>query len=334
MVFGPYRGYKELLPIERVRELSQLRPRRAVLDCMRCWMVILAAWTAVAVWTQWWVVLLAIPVIGTQYYGLFVIGHDGMHGRVFKRRRHNDLFCDLIIYGPILGITRINNRNHLEHHRTLSTDADPDRPRHACFNKATRPAYLRFLTGVAMIGHRVVHAFGRGRDEELDERPGPRSGKGYTIRDAAILMGWQAALIGGLTLAIGWWAYPVLWLLPVGLHTYLADLVRSFFEHSHPEADAKADEHRLITHTSNRLERAFLAPMNMNCHTVHHLWPSIPYYNLPVADREIRNRPGTEGLTWRGSYLAYAWRYFRALPLVECQEEGRRAAQRTASAGA
>jgi len=39
-----------------------------------CWFVILAAWTAVALWPSVWLVLFAIPVIGTRYYGLFLVG--------------------------------------------------------------------------------------------------------------------------------------------------------------------------------------------------------------------------------------------------------------------
>jgi fatty acid desaturase len=126
-------------------------------------------------------------------------------------------------------------------------------------------------------------------------------------------------LIGGLTWAIGWWAYPVLWLLPVFVFTYLGDNLRSFVEHSHPESDAKADEHRLVTYFSNRLERLFVAPMNMNYHAAHHLWVGIPYYNLPHADRLMREHPGSAALEWRRSYLGYLWRYMRAMPLEECK---------------
>lgn len=35
------------------------------------------------------------------------------------------------------------------------------------------------------------------------------------LRDIAILAVWQTALIGCLTFFIGWWAYSVLWMLPV-----------------------------------------------------------------------------------------------------------------------
>ncbi|MFN0133336.1 MAG: fatty acid desaturase family protein [Phycisphaerales bacterium] len=325
---GPYRRYRAtLLSTDRVRELSRLRVWRPVVDTAWNWALILAAWVFVTIYPTWWAVLLAIPVVGTRYYALFIIGHDGMHRRIFNRVRRNDLFTDLLILGPIGAITRINNRNHLEHHKHLATEADPDRHKHACFNKATRPRYLAFLSGLANLWPVVKHVFLRddGRDHHEDHGADANiaargaSKPKYTFHDVVILLGWQAALIGGLTFGVAWWAFPLLWLVPVYVFVYLGDLVRSFLEHSHPEADDKADEHRLITYTSNPIERSLFAPMNMNYHVAHHLWPSIPYYNLPIADREIRGKPEAEGLVWRRSYLGYLLRYYFALPLPECR---------------
>ena len=117
-----------------------------------------------------------------------------------------------------------------------------------------------------------------------------------------VLGGIQAALIGGLSLGIGWWAYLVLWLVPVYCFSYLTDNFRSWADHSFPEADQVADEYRLV-----------------NYHSAHHLWPSIPYYNLPVADTEVRSLPAARGMEWRRSYLGYLARYWLALPLDVCR---------------
>src|ERR1700754_608005 len=97
--YQPYRS--ALLSTARVRELSVLRPRRALADIAWCWIVILAAWIVAAVWTQWWVVALMVVVIGTRFYGLFIIGHDAMHRRLMPGRAANDLVADLAIFGPI-----------------------------------------------------------------------------------------------------------------------------------------------------------------------------------------------------------------------------------------
>jgi fatty acid desaturase len=75
---------------------------------------------------------------------------------------------------------------------------------------------------------------------------------------------------------------------------------------------------------SNRLERFFVAPLNMNHHAAHHLWPSIPYYNLAAAEREMWATGATAGMERRKSYLGYLRRYWRALPLDECRIDHRR----------
>ncbi len=317
----PYLPYRlVLLTSERVRELSRLRPRRVIADVAACWLAIFAAWTAVALWPHWWVVALAVPVIGIRYYALFIVGHDGMHRRLMAQSHSSDLFADVLLLGPIGAITRLNSTNHLAHHRYLANEEDPDRYKHGCFNKTTKGEYLAFLSGLFSVAAAVRGVF--------FSRPDPRDAPAaahYRVRDLLILAGWQAALIGGLTAAIGWWAYPVLWLAPVYVFTYLADLIRAFAEHSHPEPDADADRHRLVTFRSNGLERLFFAPMHMNLHAAHHLWPSIPYYNLPQADGEMRAQPEAGDLVRRGSYVAYLWQYFRALPLSECRPAAARA---------
>jgi fatty acid desaturase/SAM-dependent methyltransferase len=315
--YEPHRS--SLLSPRRIRDLSRPRPWRAAIDSLACWVGILAAWILVAQWPRWWAVLLALSVIGTRYHRLFIIGHDGLHRRLFPIRAHNDLFNDLVVLGPIGAITRINRVNHIEHHDYLATSRDPDRHRHACFNKAERLALFGFLTGLTSVWRSMRNVFvnksARARSVRADDQT-----RSYRPRDLVILIGWQILLVAGLTVSIGWWAYPVLWLAPVFLFVVLGDNLRSFLEHSHPEADDAADRHRLITFISNPFERALLAPMNMNCHAVHHLWPSIPYYNLPEADREVRSQSGAAGLVWRRSYFAYLWRYFRALPLEECKD--------------
>jgi len=318
-LYTRYRG--QLLSPERVRELSRLVWYRPVIDALWCWAWIVAAWSMVAVWPRWWTVALAVVVISTRFYALFIIAHDGFHRRLMNRAWVNDLFTDMAVLGAIGAITRLNSKNHLAHHRHLATPDDPDRHKYGCFNKFTRPQLLGYLTGVTSFVRSMRHVFLRREPPVADRadglsKPAPAT-EGYRPRDVAILVAWQAALIAGLTLGIGLWAYPVLWLLPVFL-AFVYDNLRSFCEHSQPEADAVADRHRLISYASHPLERLVVSPMNMNHHATHHLWPSIPYYRLAEADREIRRNPATAGLEWRGWYLAYLWRYLRRLPLAEC----------------
>jgi fatty acid desaturase len=299
-----------------VRELSRLRPWRVVADTATCWSIMVIALVMASIIGTWWACVAAACLVGNRYYALYIIGHDGLHRRLFATSARNDLFCDLFALGPIGAITRINNRNHLRHHQLLATAADPDRHRHGCANKATRLALVGYLTAVTSVWSSVRNVFGRRSEPTTaaDEGQRPR----YRVRDRAILAGWQVLLFAGLTVLFGWWAYFLLWWVPVFVFAFLGDNLRSFVEHSHRESDEAADEHRLITTDAPWLERQLLAPMNMNFHAAHHLWTSIPYYNLPAADVALRAAPGATGLTWRRSYLGYLWSYARALPIEGC----------------
>jgi fatty acid desaturase len=318
---SPYLPYRRvLLSSAQIKELSTPQPWRAMVDAAICWAWILAAMGLVAWHTSWWTVLLAIPVIGNRYYALFIIGHDAMHRRLFPTVRKNDFWSDVLVLGAIGAITRLNNRNHLAHHRHLATENDPDRHKHACLNKAERPELLEFLSGVASFWKSGKAVLATWRPTSTQNAAAGSTRDTHTLRDFLILAGWFAVLAGGLTWFIGWWAYPVLWMLPVYLFMVLGDNFRSFAEHSHPEGDDEADRHRLITYTSNWFERMLVAPMSMNFHIAHHLWPSIPYYNLPKADRLMRQHPNAAGLEWRGSYFAYLVTYWLALPIAACKQ--------------
>ncbi len=313
--YHPYRS--RLLTPERIRELSRLRPWIAVRDAAFCWTLMLAAWSIAAAFPVWYVLLPAAVLVGSRYYALFIIGHDGLHRRIFPTHWANDLFNDIVVLAPIGAITRINNRNHLLHHRHLGNPEDPDRHRHACVNKYDHVHLLAFLTGMSSVFRATYQVFVAPLKSAADTGEGQDSR--YSARDVLILGTWHLVLISGLTLTFGWWGYPLMWLAPVYVFTYLADNFRSFVEHAHTEGDDDADHHRLITFESNLVERWFLAPMHMNLHVAHHLWVGIPYYNLSTADAEMSRHPLSAELERRGSYIAYLVRYWLALPLEPCR---------------
>lgn len=307
---------RSLVDPKLIRELSKQRPARVWRDTLLCWAFIVSAWVGAAVIDQWWAVAAAFVVVGNRFYALFIIGHDGLHRRLFSTVAANDRFNNAFVMAPMGAITRINNRNHLSHHQHLGSEQDPDRYKHACVNKNSRLGVLGYVTAVSSVYLSVRNVFVRGRRSAAAESTG---GAGYRLGEAAAILGWQAALVAGLTWAFGWWGYPVLWVLPVFSLTVLADNLRAFLEHSHPEPDEVADAHRLVTNMPRWLERQWLAPMNMNFHAAHHLWPSIPYYNLPKADAALRQAPRAhEVMVWRGSYLGYLRRYLAAVPIVGC----------------
>lgn len=326
--YAPFRT-KLVTPAE-LRELTRLRPHIPVIHAAVRWALMIAIWACAAIWPHPAVVAVAVVLIGVNYYGLLIIGHDGLHRRVFESTTHNDRFNDMLVLAPICAITRLNRINHMDHHRDTCLDTDPDRHKYVHHGKEPLIPFLVFISGIANLAPTLRNIFIPG-SARMD-RSEPRPKEPYRLLDFVILIAWQAALIGGLTWFIGWWAYPVLWLLPVYAFAYRADLTRVFCEHAMLTTDSKADaEMRLVTYRSNWLERQFFAPHNMNVHMAHHLWPSVPYYNLPKADRLIRRTLAEKGndprLVWRDSYAAFLLSYMR----WRSSPEGRQAAATSAA---
>lgn len=317
----PYLPFRhELLSPEEVRELSRIEPGRALRDAAWLWAQIVAAWTAAALWPVWWVVGPAIVVVGTREYALQVIGHDGIHRRLAAGRRRNDLLSDLLCMAPVGAITRINGRNHRLHHRLLAREGDPDRFKYDETAKESHLGTFVFLAGLSGLLRVLQNVFlqplrAGGALEPKGERESTgRSAQGYAARDLALLGAWQGALVVGLSAAVGWWGYPLLWLLPVYAFTFCPNLARQFLEHAHSEPGA--DRHRLKSFVSNPVERVLMAPCNMNHHAAHHLWPSIPYYRLPEADRRLRERSRSDRIHWKRSYAEALGEWLRARPAL------------------
>jgi len=295
-----------LLERSELSRLGKLRPAIPVLHTLLHWMLIVAAWALVARVPTVWVTALAMLAVGINFYGLYIIGHDGLHRRLFEDLRANDFWNDVFILGSFGAITRLNRRNHMDHHQDTCQQSDPDRHKYLHTGKEAIVPFLAFLSGLASLLPSVRNVFLGGGKAKAPQQS-------YRARDLFILAAWQAGLLLGLSWTIGWWAYPVLWVFPVYFFGYRADLTRVFCEHSVMGPDAEADNGlRLITYRSNWVERLFFAPHNMNFHAVHHLWPGIPYYNLPEADRLMRIKAANDPrLVVRYSYLSYLLHYLR-----------------------
>lgn len=309
--YSPFRT--SLISRDDLHRLNVLRPWIAMCHTIWRWALIVVAWVVVAKWPSIYTAVGAFFVVGINFYGLYIILHDGIHRRIFPSVWLNDLWNDVTMMAPIGAITHINRHNHMMHHRVTCLPDDPDRFKYVHEGKEPVMPFMSFLTGLTHLVPIVRNVFFE-RPAVASIEATAVSRERYTARDVAILFVWQATLIGGLTYFISWWAYPLLWLAPAYALAYRADVVRVFCEHSMMTSDAAADESmRLVTYESNWFEKMFFAPHNMNFHMAHHLWPSIPYYNLPEADRLIRDSEyvcrGDSRLIWRKSYFEYIWSY-------------------------
>src|SRR2546428_730973 len=90
----------ERLPAQVIRELSRLRPRKAIVAIVVEWVGILAAIALCeAVWHPL-VYVGAVVWIGARQHALTVLGHDAAHFRLLPNRRWNDWVANLTTQWP------------------------------------------------------------------------------------------------------------------------------------------------------------------------------------------------------------------------------------------
>ena len=306
--YYPYRTL--LLSKDELVEFNSLSPKKVIQDIAILWGQILALWVSAFYLRQWWFLCVSAALVGNRYYSLYIIGHDGLHRRLHSRMQINDLVNDCFVLAPLGAITRINRSNHMKHHADFSTDTDPDRYKYISRHELSPVGFMFSLTGVPFVLRAIWNVYAA-RNNRSGE-----NGLSYKVRDVLIVLAWQLVLIFGLGLAFGWWGYFLMWLIPVYIFTYATDIIRVYCEHSVESGDNLSFERRLITYFPGPVELLLFAPMNMNHHVSHHLWPSIPYYNLPRVTRLIYSRldrlpKGLLPLTCRGSYVRYIFDIFK-----------------------
>lgn len=279
-----------------VRRLSKLDPTRALLAIARQWIVIAAAWATAMYSGHWEVYAVAIVVIGTRQHALGILMHDGAHYRLLRSRRMNNLVSDWFLGFPLVISTSLYRATHFAHHRWVNTDKDPDKRAaerlkdwHWPRSKASAAwVLLRDALGLGfgaqVIALRwnpylaVVKRLIGGRGAVLEEHQAPLS-RGELISLAL----WTAGVAGALSLTGAWLELFLLWIVPYITVTVLIAHIRGLAEHIGVPDDHELNATRHVQATW--LERLLLAPLNVNYHLAHHLFPSVPFYRLPELQR-------------------------------------------------
>ena len=97
------------------------------------------------------------------------------------------------------------------------------------------------------------------------------------------------AFLTAFSLAGVWYLYFLLWVVPSLTWYRLVVRIRNIGEHAVvPDDDDRLRNTR--TTTANWLERAFIAPYNVQYHLEHHLIVNCPHYRLPLAHRLLLNK--------------------------------------------
>jgi fatty acid desaturase len=294
------------LDLEDARALATLRGRDRISNVAylaATWAIIVGAMAAAATWTSWWTVALAFVIISSRQQALLNVEHDCIHTSFTRDKRRDAVVGIVLAASPCGSPWHATRARHLAHHRLITTAEDPDLPLHDTAGKATKIALARYF-GLGLLGGYAVMVLLKGSPSTV--------GRAAKLRDLRNLVLAQAALWAVTWWAFGWWDYLLLWVLPLVTLTTVCHLLRSFVEHAVLTTERPDHDNLLISIQSNPVERAIVAPFNMNFHAEHHLYPAVPARRLPELRRALETTPEPPRLL-RTAYVTALMRYARSL---------------------
>lgn len=269
-----------------LKRLSVLQPHRTLTAIVFDWALIAAAIAFSKYMQHPLAYIAAVMVIAGRMHAFGCLLHEAAHYRIIRDRKAGDWLGDLLLAWPILATVDGYRMNHLAHHQHTNTEDDPDWSSKLGMAQFTFPQKV-WRGVVQLLGYLfVVNSI---RDIiHVSKRIGEhdRSTRTYKM----LRIGFYA-VAGVVFTEFGLWQdFTAYWVVPFLTFFCLFLYVRSVAEHfgSMDYSDELGSSRTVYPYL---WEKLFFAPHNINFHLEHHLYPGVPYYNLPELHAVLMKNP-------------------------------------------
>lgn len=254
------------------------------------WGIILLAAYIAGTYLNIFTFFVAIIVIGARMHALAILMHDASHYRFMKNRYWNDLLTDITTMYPLFLTIEKYRINHLAHHKHLNTEEDPDwvskLPKKEFQFPQTKQEFILGILSYFLLVQGVKDAIWFvTRFNVLGPNKDPTK-TGNKIPQLVFYI----SLITVLTVFSLWKFFLLFWIVPYFSTFLMFQYIRSVSEHF---GDLKYDHLLNASRTvkTNAIEQFLIAPHNVGYHIEHHLYPGVPYYNLPKLHSLLLETP-------------------------------------------
>ena len=285
--------------------LSRRSSWRGLWLIVHCWATILAAGALFVLWPNPLTLVVAVMVIGARQLGLAILVHEAAHAAVHPNLKINDWAAEWLCGAPVGANLQRYRPYHLTHHKFAQQAEDPDLGLSAPFPitpVSLRRKMLRDLTGQTFYKQRIKPTIDAIRTRKakglrwVEVRKGLWAFWGrFAIANSLLIIALSAV---GL-----WWAWLVLWVLPMATWYPLVTRLRNIAEHACTPDNNDPLRHARTTR-ANLLERLLIAPYYVNYHCEHHMFMHLPCWSLPKAHRILERKGATERMEVQTGYLA------------------------------
>jgi fatty acid desaturase len=233
---------------------------------------------------------------------LFVIAHEAAHYLLYENRRLNDLAgrACAMLQGLSMCTYRVIHRLH---HNNLYGELDPDTALHGGYPRGRVYLLRKLLKDLSGLTAWKTYAYFLGGAPALNtatrKAVRPLDDTSQKLRDDArrdrnLVVVFHLSLFFFFLWAGYLMQYLVLWVLPLVTVVQAILRLRAIAEHG-----ATTDFSSPLTAARTNLGPAWLRwalfPHNVGYHIEHHLYASVPQYNLPRLHAEMKRQGLLEG---------------------------------------
>lgn len=240
-----------------------------------------------------WCYVVCLPLYllaAASLHGISLFTHEGVHG-VLSSNPHWNRMLSILCALPVLQNFSAYKVLHLKHHKHLGIEGDPDH-----YKNYTQWNWLVFMMywGRLLIGYPAyitaipILGFRQGNAVERIWIVIEITLLGFLVTGVLLSPLPKAFLIHG-------------WLIPMLLINTMVN-IRGMSQHTllEDESDVIRGTRTILT---NPVTRFFMC--NENYHLEHHLYPAVPWYNLPRLHQELQEELASRGAPYIPSYFAF-----------------------------
>lgn len=224
-----------------------------------------------------------LVLLASRQHALLVWVHEGAHKSISKNVKFNDFVSNFFCAYPILFHTESYRAHHMVHHSKLNSSDDPDWVRKIPFKEwqfpMSRMNLIKLMGKEAFLGGKewfllIFRIMGFGT---------PKKNKKLIFEISMFWLCLGTVVVALKPILLLYWFTSLYFLFPV------IQRVRSISEHF------GLDYGHELKHSRNTLapfwEEFLFSPHNVNYHLTHHLFPTIPQYNLKQAHGFLMEDP-------------------------------------------
>ncbi len=228
------------------------------------------------------VYFLAVLIIAGRQHGLLSLLHEATHGLLFEKKEVNHFMANFFCILPLGNTFNTFTRSHLAHHKFLNTQRDPE------WYKKTLMGWVFPKNFLGLLKLAFMEAIIRNTRGRILKFYNIFFGKENDLQTRLFFGAYYAILFGIVSYAGIWSEFALYWLIPYLVVLPYISFTRSLAEHFGLTYISELQSSRNVRATV--LNQLFI-PHHTGYHLTHHLFPSVPCYNLKGVTAFLEKHP-------------------------------------------